>query len=250
MNNKEKFYIAGCVFTRDYPELSKKIQKYIKNRYGYQIIRCCVPQYKVLEFENAMQGKDADQWKLITHYKEFKDGDIMISICHNCSAIFEEQKPRIKRMSIWELILRDDDFKFPDYQQEQVTIQDCWRSKENYEEQEAVRQLMQKMNINIVEIEGNHDKTSFCGISLYQKQPLRNAKLAPRRFVEKAEGKFIPHADEEKKDLMQKYCSQFTTNKIIAYCHYCVAGLQAGGVGGIHLAELLFEPEKYLRTKK
>jgi len=33
------------------------------------------------------------------------------------------------------------------------------------------------------------------------------------------------------------------TEKVVAYCHYCTAGLNIGGKQGIHLAELLF-PEK------
>ena len=34
-------YIASCVFTRDYPELSLRIQDYLKERFGMEIIRCC-----------------------------------------------------------------------------------------------------------------------------------------------------------------------------------------------------------------
>jgi hypothetical protein len=250
MNKQDCFYVASCVFTRGNPELSEKIQSYIRDKYGFPIIRCCTPQYKVLEFENSMPEWYVDKWKRVPHYSEFKDGDTMISICHNCSAIFEEQKPLIKRISVWELILQDESFPFPDYNQEKMTIQDCWRSKENYVEQEVVRQLMHKMNIDIVELENSHDKTEFCGISLYQAQPPRNPNLAPHRFIEKAKGKFISHTDEEKQKLMRLYCNQFTTNKVIAYCHYCVTGLNVGGVDGLHLAQLLFESEKYLLRDK
>lgn len=246
MNKQDYFYVAGCVFTRENPEVSEKIQNYISNRYQFPIIRCCVSKYKVLEFEKAMPEWYIDKWKEIPHFNEFEDGSTMVSICHNCSAIFEEQKPLIKRMSVWELILQDESFPFPDYNHEKMTIQDCWRSKENYAEQESVRKLLQKMNIDIVELENNYDKTEFCGISLYQEQPSRNAKLAPRRFIERASGKFMPHTDEEKTNIMRLYCNQFKTDKVIAYCHYCITGLNTGGVEGVHLAELLFEPEKHL----
>lgn len=40
-------YIASCVFTAQFPELSLKIQDYIQKRWAFEIVRCCVPQYKV-----------------------------------------------------------------------------------------------------------------------------------------------------------------------------------------------------------
>ena len=47
-------YIASCVFTRDYPELSLRIQDYLKERFGIEIIRCCAEKYKVRQFEEVM----------------------------------------------------------------------------------------------------------------------------------------------------------------------------------------------------
>ena len=46
-------YIASCVFTRDYPELSLRIQDYLKERFGMEIIRCCAEKYKVRQFEEV-----------------------------------------------------------------------------------------------------------------------------------------------------------------------------------------------------
>ena len=240
----KKFYIASCVFTEEYPQLSIKIQNYISKRFNIQIIRCCVANYKVEEFENRMPEWYRKQWKNIKHYEKYPAGSTMISLCHNCSAIFEERHPEINLMSLWELILTDDKFVYPNLNGEKITIQDCWRSKENFAEQEAVRKILQRMNIEIVELAENHDKTKFCGYSLYQPQPPRNAKLAQKRFVEGAKGLFQEHSQEEKFQLMKNYCEQITTDKIIAYCHYCVRGLKLGGKNAFHLAELLFNDEQ------
>ena len=48
----------------------------------------------------------------------------MVSICHNCSAIFEERHPEINSQSIWELILEDENFNYPNYHGEKITVQD------------------------------------------------------------------------------------------------------------------------------
>ena len=50
----KKFYVASCVFTEEYPKLSKKIQKYIAGKFNLPIIRCCVANYKVEDFEKRM----------------------------------------------------------------------------------------------------------------------------------------------------------------------------------------------------
>ena len=53
MRNNCFRYIASCVFTRDYPELSLRIQDYLKQRFEIEIIRCCADKYKVKQFEDA-----------------------------------------------------------------------------------------------------------------------------------------------------------------------------------------------------
>ena len=137
--------------------------------------------------------------------------------------------------------LADKNFKYPNFGGEAITIQDCWRSKENLSEQEAVREILRRMNFKVVELQENHEQTKFCGVSLYQPQVPRNPKLAPRRFLHGAQGLFQPHTDEQKKLLMQEHCAQIPTEKVVAYCHYCIRGLKLGGKKAFHLAELLFE---------
>lgn len=237
----QKFYVAACAFTEDYPALSRKIQNYLRERFDMPIIRCCVANYRVADCDTRVAQWYQPEWKKVKHYEKFPPGSTMISICHNCSAIYEESRPEIQRESIWEFILSDEKFPYPDYHGEEITIQDCWRSKENFAEQEATRELLRRMNFKIVELPENHEQTTFCGMSLYQPQVPRNPKLAPRRFLHGAQGLFQPHTDEQKLQLMQKHCEQIRTEKVAAYCHYCIRGLKLGGKKAFHLAELLFE---------
>lgn len=242
MDVKDYIYVASCVFTREEAKLSMKIQDYLRQRFHMQIIRCCVPNYK--DFTPDMPEWLQLIWKGIPNYKEFTANSTMVYVCHNCAAIFQETKPEVKRLSLWELILNDREFPFPDYSHEKMTLQDCWRSYDNRSEQEAVRGLLQKMNVDIVEQEEKYEKTKFCGISLYAPSPKRNLVLAPKRFVENAEGKFIPRTNEEHLKLMQEHCQNITTDKVVAYCHYCVKGLKLGGKQAKHLASLLFDTKE------
>ncbi len=237
----QKFFVASCVFTEEYPELSRKVQNYVRERFDLPVIRCCVEKYKVKEFEERMPDWYRDEWKNIPHYEKFSAGDTMVSICHNCSAIFEERHPEINCQSIWELILEDENFQYKNHGGEKITVQDCWRQKENRAEQDAVREILRRMNFEIVELEENFERTKFCGYSLYQPQPPRNPKLAPKRFLYGAQGLFQEHTPEEKKKLMEDYCAKIPTEKVAAYCHYCVRGLKLGGKNAFHLAQLLFD---------
>ncbi|QAT51178.1 hypothetical protein EQM14_00110 [Caproiciproducens sp. NJN-50] len=235
-------YVASCVFTREKPELSEKIQEYLERRFHMEIIRCCVPNYKLEEFTAQMPEWLRPRWRATPDFQNFSEGDTMVYVCHNCAAIFQETMPQVKRLSLWELILQDEEFPFPDYSHEKMTVQDCWRSRDNLAEQKAVRALLRKMNVEIVEQEENYEKTQFCGVSLYAPSPARNLKLAPKRFVMDAKGKFIPLPEEEQNRLMQEHCQKITTDRIVAYCHYCVKGLRLGGKRTDHLAGLLFNP--------
>ena len=236
----QKFYIASCVFTEEYPQLSKKIQNYIVERFQLPVIRCCVANYKVADFENRMPENYREDWRKIEHYKNFPAGSTMVSLCHNCAAIFEERHPEILRQSLWELILEDENFNYPNFDGEKITVQDCWRQKENRIEQNAVREILRRMNFQIVELEENFEKTKFCGYSLYQPQPPRNPKLAPKRFLHDAQGLFQEHSQQEKEILMREYCAKIPTEKVVTYCHYCARGLRLGGKKTFHLAQLLF----------
>ena len=66
----EKFFVASCVFTEEYPELSRKVQKYISEK-NLPIIRCCVANYKVEEFQNRIPENYRDEWLSIEHYRKF-----------------------------------------------------------------------------------------------------------------------------------------------------------------------------------
>ena len=236
-----KIYIASCLFTARFPETSVKIQSYIRSRKDIDLIRCCLPNFRVKENAERIKNEEGrNAWESLTPWADWQSGDIAYSLCHNCSNIIEEQHEGVKAVSLWELIDEDESFSMPDYTGMKVTLQDCWRARERDKEQAAVRSLLKKMNIDFVEAREHHGETEFCGSTLFREQPAKNAKFAPKHYVEQAQGKFLPHTEEEQIQIMKDYCSQFTTKTVVCYCHYCLEGLLQGGVDGRHLAHLIF----------
>ncbi len=161
----------------------------------------------------------------------------------------ETRRKEVELRSVWELILSDETFPYPDYHGQSVTIQDCWRTRDRVEEQDAVRALLKKMNFHVCELPQNRIETEFCGASLYRPTSKKNLELAPRRFIENAQGKFIPHSEEEQRALMREYCKRFSTDKVVGYCKHCVEGLEWGGVNVQHLGSLLFEQNPWLEDR-
>ena len=235
-----RYYVASCGFTWRHRELSRRVWKYMDRRWNIPVLRCCVPGFQVENYEKKVLPPCQEDWKELVHSAQFQPGDVVYYICHNCANILEESKPGVEVRSIWELILTDDNFPYPDHGGKTVTVQDCWRSRERREEQEAVRELLRRMKLQVVELEENFAKTDFCGSSLYRPQVARNPKLAPRHYDIEAAGKFLPHTPEEQKTLMEEYCKRITTEWTVCYCHTCLEGLEEGEVLGKHLAELLF----------
>ena len=105
------YYIASCVFTRAFPGLSFAIQSWVRARNGIGIVRCCVPKYKLNEFTAEMPPERRDGWSELPDSADFQPGDTVWSLCHNCSAIIEEQKPGVAVRSLWELIDKDAAFQ-------------------------------------------------------------------------------------------------------------------------------------------
>lgn len=95
--------------------------------------------------------------------------------------------------------------------------------------QDAIRSLMRKMNIDVVELAENHEKTRFCGMNLVAPCNPSNAKLAPKRYVEEGGHMFQPIPPEEQAAYFQSYCAQFTTDRVVCYCKSCRGGLLKGG---------------------
>lgn len=167
-----EYYIASCVFTSQFPELSLRIQNYVRERFGYTVVRCCVPRYKIREFEEKMpEGALRECWSSLPDSGLFAAGDSVYSLCHNCNNIIGEMHPGVQVHSLWELIDSDSAFSFPNFHGLRAYVQDCWRSRDRIDEQNAVRSLLTKMNINVMELSDGREQTDFCGVSLYRPSP-------------------------------------------------------------------------------
>ena len=209
-------YLPSCNFTAALPEVSKKIKNYFSEQEQVKVAGCCRPTQKKLTAE-----------------------DTILSMCFTCSAITNEVSPHVNEESIWEYLLTDEAFPWPDYHGEKMTLQDCWRARNKPEVLEAVRACMRKMNIEIIELEENLENTTFDGVWRFNPVLKKNMEIAPVYFKEVQAHGLELLQEEEQKQRMEEWCSQYTTDRVVTYCTACLKGAQLGGVHAIHLMELL-----------
>ena len=156
-----KYYFPSCKFTQMRPETSEKVKRFMASK-GVRVVGCCRPGHKALSGWN----------------------DIAITICETCSIIIGENRPAAKVISLYEFIDSLPDFPFPDYKGERITLQDCYRAKAKETEKAAVRSVLRKMNVEIVELSGTEEEINFDGSFLLGPMRPDNFTLAPMRFAE------------------------------------------------------------------
>ena len=201
-----KYYFPSCKFTQMRPETSEKVKSYMASK-GVRVVGCCRPGHKALSGWN----------------------DIAITICETCSIIIGENRPAAKVISLYEFIDSLPNFPFPDYKGERITLQDCYRAKARETEKAAVRSVLRKMNVEVVELPGTEEEINFDG-------------RAPLRFAE-IKKDMQSKSPEEIDAYLKNYCQRFTTERVSCYCNSCLSGLVQGlpeGKRAVHVAELLF----------
>lgn len=231
-----KYYVASCVFTAKHPQVSARILEYIAPKSDMYILRCCVPDWRVHEYEEKMpEGRIQETWRNLPETGALQPGDEVWSLCHNCSNIIEEQHPGVQVNSLGELIAQDADFPFPDYVGPRVTLQDCWRAGAGGRAESAGQDA--------------------CGICRGKRAPCTDRFLrlfsvpaaggtqpqaGTRHYAQEAQGKFLSHTEEGQRQIMQAYCSQYPPETVVCYCHYCMEGPEVGGMDARHIAHMLF----------
>lgn len=219
------YYLPSCQFTALLPETSRKWKEWFAGP-GHispggeevTVAGCCRPTQKLLT-----------------------EGDTVIALCQTCMAITREASPQSRVVSLYEYILSVPDFPWPDFGGEEITVQDCFRARNDRPQQLAVRECLKRMNMVPVELEENFEKTSFDGAWLMAPVAERNLAAAPVYFNDIKENYARPLPEEEQERILTEHAKQYRTGRVAAYCNACLKGIKKGGADGIHLAQLLAE---------
>ena len=140
----------------------------------------------------------------------------IINVCPGCDKRFANSYANTTTISLWELLANSETFVFPDYQGRSMTILDACPTREKPHIHEAIRTLIGKMNIRLVEPEKSGIRSTCCGDSFYPQLPVTSVN-----------------------DLMKKRTAEMPLDEVIVYCVSCIQSVAIGGKNPRYLPDLL-----------
>jgi Fe-S oxidoreductase len=152
-------------------------------------------------------------------------GTEVISTCPGCDRRYRENYDDSYNISLWEILAESDFFHFPDYGGKKMSIIDACPTRDQVRVHEAVRSVLDKMNITLVEPKSTRTKSVCCGDSFYGEIPT-----------------------EKVKDFMKKRTSEMPVEDVVVYCVSCSKSVFIGGKTPHYLIDLLFNEETVPKT--
>ncbi len=209
-------YFPSCNFSAASPEAAKKIRALLAER--MPVAGCCRVEKKA-----------------------YVAGAKAIYFCQACRETIETKMgAEMETENLIVYLDHDDTFSWPDYSGFTATIQDCWRDREHPEIFDAVRSVLHKMHVTVIEMEENREKSVFCGNLHFEPQKPENKELLARY----PDTPLFQLPEDIQAILMREQVEKFPTMELlpcewaVCYCNRCVKGITAGGGKAVHLLEL------------
>jgi hypothetical protein len=205
--NKEEtektVFAPGCALMLYKPELAEKLNLILNENLGEMdtLLICC------------------------KHDPQFKAKTKVINVCPGCDKRFGNDYPDTSTISLWEILAESDFFSFPDYKGRRMSILDACPTRDQERVHKAIRILLRKMNISLVEPKKTRTRGTCCGDSFFGLIPT-----------------------EQVKQLMVKRASEMPVDEVVVYCISCVKSVYIGGKKPRYLVDLLFAEETVPKT--
>jgi Fe-S oxidoreductase len=196
-------FAPGCALMLYKPELADKIHRLLIKNFGEMdmLLTCC------------------------QHNPLLESGSKIINICPGCDKRFRNDYSEISTISLWEILDGSNFFIFPSYNNQSMTIIDACPTRDQERVHNAVRTLLSKMNIKLVEPENTRTNSTCCGDGSYGEIPTIQVK-----------------------ELMLKRASEMPLDDVVVYCISCIKSVFNGGKKPQYLMDLLFEEETVPKT--
>ncbi|MCX6239106.1 MAG: (Fe-S)-binding protein [Bacteroidia bacterium] len=202
-NMIKNVFAPGCALMLYKPELAEKLHLLLNENLGEmdKLLICC------------------------HHDPQLSEKTEVINVCPGCDKRFGNDYQSTSTISLWEIIAESDFFPFPDYQGRSMSVIDACPTRDQERVHKAVRTVLQKMNITLVEPKNTMTKSICCGDSFYGIIPTYKVK-----------------------EQMVKRTSEMPLDDVVVYCVSCVKSVYIGRKRPHYLIDLLFENETVPKT--
>ncbi len=180
---------------------------------------------KVLEFLNTDNANIPEYLICCRHEPKLVSGTQVINTCAGCDRRYRELYEGISTISLWEILCENEEFPFPDYNGVKMSIQDACPTRTQERVHSAIRKLLKRMNIQIIEPQNTRTKATCCGDSFYGVLPV-----------------------EQVKERMIKRSNEMPCDDVVVYCVSCIKAIHNGGKKPRYILDLLFGEETGIGT--
>ena len=202
------YFNPGCALSIYKPDLENRILAFLNKNYGdVQLHKTCCH-----------------------HDPQLEAGSLIIVVCSGCDRRFRNLYDGISTITLWEILDQLDSFPYPDHKGLELSIHDACPVRERPQVHQAVRSILNKMNITITETEFHGSRSICCGDDFYGKLPL-----------------------DQVHQLMKKRADSMPCEEVCVYCISCIKSMYIGGRKPRYLVDLLMnettEPQIYDTNK-
>lgn len=188
------YWNPGCAMVLYKPELSKEILELLNKQFGTVHLHdiCC------------------------HHNPQLPPGSTIINNCSGCDKRFRSLYPGIQTISLWEILDTIEDLPLPDYTGLSASVHDSCDYRVKPDEQRAMRSILHKMHIELIESANTGANSVCCGDSAYGKISLET--LHQRQTMR---------------------ANQMPCQSVVVQCVTCIQSMSIGGKTPLYLPDLL-----------
>jgi len=180
---------------------------------------------KVLDFLNKELGSVPEHLICCDHDPKLPYGTKVINTCSGCDKRYREIYEGISTITLWEVLAESESFPFPDYNGMEMSIHDTCPTRSEERVHNAVRKLLEKMNISVIEPKNTRTQATCCGDSFYGVLPV-----------------------EQVKEQMKKRALEMACDNVVVYCVSCIKSMHIGGKIPRYMVDLLFGEDTTIGT--
>jgi Fe-S oxidoreductase len=174
-------------------------------------------EHKILDFLNQHYQETTMHNICCRHDPQLPEGSLIINVCAGCDKRFSTLYKGVTTISIYEILDKLDTFPYPNHNGLTMSLHDPCPIRQKPQVHQSVRNLLKKMNIEIIETKYNSSRSICCGDNFYPTLPIDKI-----------------HA------FMKKRADSMPHQQVCVYCVSCIKSLHIGGKTPRYLIDLLF----------
>ncbi len=159
------------------------------------------------------------------HSHKLPKDSIIINICSGCDSRFRNMHNDVKTISLWEVLDSIEELELPNYKGLTLSVHDSCGYKDREEEHLALRNVLGKMNIDIIESEFSGARSICCGDNFYGKISI-----------------------DKLNELQKKRAKQMPCEEVAVQCVTCIKSMAIGNKIPRYVPDLLLNQRTELQT--